>query len=416
MKNEKFVPDFVREKQEDLEFLKKVDYDSIKCKVDSAISSGNTARMIETKAQIAGSYDEKMLKDRKSQVSLPFMDEEIAEFVSRYLGIIIPLDKEIKGRAKKSETIFREAYGLKTPDIATLRQSSEEYAVFEGKAQGLDGLILKYSRFSADLRKIEQQVDGCVQEYRNINSTGMLKKIKQDAGFLKKSLTEVIQKHAIPGNAAYNYHNKPLEQIEPELERFEKDDFVGKRKDAEREMKIAGDFIELLACATGKEKYAVLEEISSQIFSDFRPFEATVYLGDVAKDHAALARQLNADAADNARRYQADEVQNLNRAVADSLAKSKNVDELKAQKIRISNEYSGKADVLHQLSGQDSLRQTLSSGLSSIDKLVKEKNDAAEREKMQELAKAKIKIESDERLKREEHDKKYNFSKKEEEI
>lgn len=415
MKNEEFKAGFMKDKQEDLAFLKQIDYDSIKSKVESAIHSGNTARMLETKVQIASSYDSGVRKDRKSQISVPFIDEEIAGFVRKYLDITNPLDQEIKKRAKKSETIFREAYSSPAPDIATLRQSSEEYSVFQGKAEGLDEAILKYSGFSKELRKVEQQVDDCVQEYRSINSAGMLKKIKQDAGFLKKTIAEITQKHAIPGNAAYNYRNKNLEKIEAELERFAKDDFAEKRKNAEHEMKITGDFIELLACAAGKEKYAVLEEISRQKFSDYKPFEATVYLGDSAKDHSALVRELSSDAADCALRYQADEVQKLNKTVADTLANSRNIDELKAQKIRISNEYSGKADVLRQLSGQDALKQALISGTASIDGLVKEKNDAAERERQQELAKKKIQVESEERLKRDENEKKYNLSKKEEE-
>jgi len=407
---------WLREKKEDLEFLQNLDYNCLKNKAETALNSGRSEKLIEAKDFFA-QYDSQVLKDRSQQVSFPFLDNEIEKQIQKYAEISGPINTGIMDHIAQGKSKFMKAYQSKTPDIDTLRRISEDYAVFEGREKNLDVLLLDYAEFSRKLSKVEVRVADAAGRYTGIDDNFGFQKVKKKVLECKQDVVDIIGKHSSMAHAAYNYHNPSLETLSSEIVLFEKENFFEKKSSAEEQIKTADKIIHSLKSAKGEEAYTVLEMLTKQKFSDLRRFANTIYLGSIAENHSAVMQSLKESVSSCASGYQSNEIKNLGQAI-DSALKKAGVNDLRAAHTSIAGKYSAKADLLSVL-GYDSLKKTLDTGLSGIDRQAQDILGSTEKEKQYELSRKKI--ETDERLRKEEIGRKYDaerqadeFSKKEE--
>ena len=395
----KFNATFIQEKRKDLEFLESVDYERLDRIVDSAIQSRKGRDLAKAKQQI-DNYCSRILRDRSTQIPVKNIDDEINRHVSRYQNIRARIDTGVQHHRETRESQFKSNYGSKTPDIALLRNISDDYADLQSCTQNLDETIMKYAGFSSRWTRVEKEVGKIIIDYQNITSNTQAAGIRKRVQKCKKTLQEIEKdspRKLFRGvHKAYLYRNKTLDNLEAEIPRFEKENFAKKKNRSQTQIAKAKDFIELLQNVKNEDVYTVLEEFSKHSFeTELSEVAGTIYFGNLAREHTTITNRIKSAARRHAREYQEEFKKMLQTHQLFDVVDNQSTTDLKEQGRILREEYGGIANVLYQITGDDTAKKELDVSLQYVsDKITEiQQLNTARKEAAEELARAKDQLE-----------------------
>ena len=352
---------FLKEKKEDIDFLQGIDYKALQKKVDRAIASGSAQQIHEVVAEI-DSYDDQVNRERSS-VPVPHLDQKIKACVEKYTAVQESLREGIEGYLKTTTAVFNKEYNAKSPNIAKLRNISEDYSTFEGKACNLNDLILQYAGFSKTLKTVETEISSSVADYKNVAGKKQLQAVDSRIKQSRKKIEKIKSKAPKKGifglggiHKAYDYRNGVLERLSLEMTRFEKEDFAKRRKHAKKDIAVAEDFMDFLQCANDEEIFTIFEDYAKLSFSDVSSFVGTIYFSEVAKNHSTNLRNLRKLAREQALECKEKSIESLNAEVDRILNDTEQpVEYFQNQQTIIEREYKKKSSILGRVVGRDKL-------------------------------------------------------------